>query len=124
PLNLVEELRALAAGLAGADATARADLLPLQARALLEAAVVAGGDVPTAVLAHAAGLDDVGRALAELSLHGFIRATQQRLELPSPSLRQKLYDGIEHARRQKLHATLASLLETRGAEPITVAHHA
>ena len=124
PLFVVEELRDAAVGVPPDDVSARAAKLPDTARALLEVAVVAGGDVPTAVLANAAGLGDVGRALAELSLHGFIRATQQRLELPSPTLRQQLYDAIDHQRRCKLHATLASLLETRGAEPVVVAHHA
>ncbi|HXU74238.1 MAG TPA: protein kinase [Polyangia bacterium] len=113
PLVIVDELRALAGVKLGEAA-----------QALLDAAVVAGGDVPTPVLAQAAGMTDVGRALAELTLHGFIRATQKSVEMPSQTLRQHIYDAMPVERRQKLHGTLASLLETRGAEPVVVAHHA
>jgi tetratricopeptide (TPR) repeat protein len=113
PLAIVDELRALAGVKLGEPA-----------QALLDAAVVAGGDVPTPVLATAAGLTDVGRALAELTLHGLIRPTQKSLEMPSQTLRQRIYDAMPVAERQKLHATFASLLETRGAEPVVVAHHA
>ncbi|MCU1281300.1 MAG: serine/threonine protein kinase, partial [bacterium] len=127
PLAIVEELRSVVAGepaLRTPDIGLRLDKLGEPARLLLEAAVVAGGDVTTPVLAQAATLTDVGRALAELQLHGFIRATQKSLELPSPTLRQRVYDVIPTERRQRLHASLASLLETRGAEPVVVAHHA
>ncbi|MGZ3406560.1 MAG: protein kinase domain-containing protein, partial [Polyangia bacterium] len=127
PLAIVEELRAVAAGEAlqvPPDFGARLAKLGEPARLLLEAAVVAGGDVTTPVLAQAATLTDVGRALAELQLHGFIRATQKSLELTSPTLQQRIYEAIPVERRQRLHATLASLLETRGAEPVVVAHHA
>ena len=127
PLDIVEELRGFAEGdasAAGAEVGARVARLGEAPRALLEAAAVAGGDVATAVLAQMAGLSDVGRALAELALHGFIRATQSRLELPSPTLRQRIYESIAEDRRRQLHATLSSLLETRGADPIVVAHHA
>jgi tetratricopeptide (TPR) repeat protein len=113
PLAIVDELRSLA----GVQ-------LSEPALALLDAAVVAGGDVPTPVLAAAAGLTDVGRVLAELTLHGFLRATHKSVEMPSQTLRQRLYDAMPLETRQKLHATLASLLETRGAEPVVVAHHA
>ncbi|HEX9102797.1 MAG TPA: hypothetical protein VF997_11370, partial [Polyangia bacterium] len=113
PLAIVDELRALAGIKLGE---------PVQA--LLDAAVVAGGDVPTPVLAQAAGLTDVGRALAELTLHGLIRATQKSLEMPSHTLRQRIYEAMPVEQRKKLHATFASLLETRGAEPVVVAHHA
>ncbi len=113
PLAIVDELRALA----GVK-------LSEPAQALLEAVVVAGGDVATPVLAQAAGLTDVGRALAELTLHGFIRATQKSLEMPSQTLRQRIYDSLPAERQKKLHAALASLLETRGAEPVVVAYHA
>jgi len=85
---------------------------------------VAGGDVPTPVLAQAAGLTDVGRVLAELTLHGLIRPTQKSVEMPSQTLRQRIYDAMAVDKRQKLHATFASLLETRGAEPVVVAQHA
>src|SRR5262249_4518671 len=46
------------------------------------------------------------------------------VEMPSQTLRQRVYDGLPAEKRRKLHATLASLLETRGAEPVVVAHHA
>jgi serine/threonine-protein kinase len=113
PLAIVDELRALTGAKLGDNV-----------QALLSAAVVAGGDVPTPVLAQAAGLTDVGRALAELTLHGFIRATQKSVEMPSQTLRQRVYEGLAADERKRLHATFASLLETRGAEPVVVAHHA
>jgi serine/threonine-protein kinase len=113
PLAIVDELRALAGVKLGDNV-----------KPLLDAAVVAGGDVPTPVLAQAAGLTDVGRALAELTLHGYIRATQKSVEMPSQTLRQRLYDEMPVEERKRLHATFASLLETRGAEPVVVAHHA
>jgi serine/threonine-protein kinase len=127
PLAIVEELRGLAAGQpqqSCQELGPRLLRLSEPARLLVEAAVVAGGDVPTSVLAQMAGLSDVGRALAELSLHGLIRVTQQRLELPSPTLRQRIYESVPIARRRTAHATLASLLESRGVEPVVVAHHA
>src|SRR5262249_10831874 len=99
PLAIVDELRALAAVKLG-DA----------AQALLEAVVVAGGDVPTPVLATAAELGDLGRALAELTVNGFIRATPKSVEMASHTSRERLYDALPVARRQKLHATFASLL--------------
>ncbi len=113
PLAIVDELRALAGVKLGEPALA-----------LLDAAVVAGGDVPTPVLATAAGMSDVGRALAELTLHGLIRPTQKSVEMPSQTLRERIYESLPVDKRQRLHSTFASLLETRGAEPVVVAHHA
>ena len=76
-------------------------------------------------MAQAAGLTDVGRALAELTLHGFIRATQKSAGAAVADV------AAAHLRRDAASSggrsctrLLASLLETRGAEPVVVAHHA
>jgi serine/threonine-protein kinase len=124
PLAIVDELRGLVEGAGSGEPTSRLERLGGAARALCEVAVVAGGDVPTAVLAQVAGLDDVGRALAELSMRGLVHAGEQRVELSSPTDRARLYEALTDERRDELHGKLAAQLETRGADPIVVAYHA
>jgi hypothetical protein len=124
PLAIVDELRGLAEGAGSGDAAARLARLGDGTRALCEVAVVAGGDVPTAVLAQVAELEDVGRALAELSLRGLVHAGGQRVELSSPTDRARMYEALSDERREALHGKLAAQLETRGADPIVVAYHA
>jgi serine/threonine-protein kinase len=128
PFAVVEWVRARAQN-AEPTIEARLQLLPGPARALLEAATVAGAEVPTqtlvALISGGQSLDS-GRAIAELSVRGWLRLGPARtsVELASPTLRRRVYEAMGEERRRELHGQLAETLAAEGHDPIVVAHHA
>ncbi len=124
PLELIERLSAEASGLGDSSPSARLAALSPPARALLEAAIVGGSDVPNVALAQVAEVSDPGPALGELVATGWLAEGARRLELSSLSQRQRLYENLSEERRRGLHARMASLLLGLGSDPIAIAHHA
>jgi serine/threonine-protein kinase len=131
PFAVAQWLRSRIEGARDSTIEGRLGLLPAPARALLETAVVAGHDVPTELVAQAAGVSEPGRAIAELSLRGWItpagstpRGKHGGLEVSSPTLRRRMYEGFTEDRRKALHFQVARLLKERGDDPMVVAYHA
>ena len=130
PFAIEQWLRARLEGAADATVEERLQVLPPEARALLEAAAVAGADVPSHLLAQIVGISDPGRAINELAQRGWLKAVGLEkarsggLEVASPTLRRRIYDGMSAERRKMLHVALAKQLSERGEDPIVVAHHA
>lgn len=131
PFAILEWLRGRLEGSKDATVESRLELLPEAIRHLLEAAVVAGHDLPTPLVAQLAAVEDPGRAIAELAVRGWIapsgtKATGQHhgIEVASPTLRRRIYEGMKEERKKELHVALAKLLKDRGDDPIVTAHHA
>jgi serine/threonine-protein kinase len=131
PFAINEWLRGRLEGARDSTVEARLDLLPESTRTLLEVAVVAGRDLPTPLAAQVAGVADPGRAIAELTMRGWIapvgtKATGMHggLEVASPTLRRRTYEGMSEERRKQLHLQLAKLLKDRGEDPMVIAYHA
>ena len=126
PFALVQWLKARHEGLEDSTIESRLAFLPEDARLLAEVAAVAGGDVSTQLLAQIVDIAEPGRAVAELHDRGWLKAGPARagLELESPTLRRRVYDGLDEDRRKNLHVALARLLNEMGEDPIVVAHHA
>jgi len=130
PFAVVEWLRARREKAKEPTVEARLELLPEAPRALLEAAAIAGFEVRPELLWEITGLSstgkDQGRAIAELTLRGWVAS---RPELPglmvsSPTLRRRVEESLSSERRRALHAALAERLEAEAADPIVVAYHA
>jgi serine/threonine-protein kinase len=122
PLAIVEWLRSRLEGVREASMTTRLGKLTADARALLEALGVAGGDVPGALLSDAAGLGDLAGATAVLASAGWLRPTG--LELASPTVRRRIYDTMPAEWRAQLHGRLAAALRERDGDPVVVGYHA
>jgi tetratricopeptide (TPR) repeat protein len=123
PLAISEWVAARREGVADITTEARLAALPSHLRALVDAAAVAGEDVPLATLARVAGLDDPQAAIDELAGRGWLRGGDAPpTELSSPTLRARIYDAIPDDRRRALHRNLVDLLV--GGDPIVAAHHA
>ncbi len=130
PFALTEWLRGRHESARDSTVEARLEVLPEAARALLEVAAVSGQDVPPQLLAQIVGVPEPGRAIAELTLRGWLKAANLQhggragLEISSPTLRRRIYEGLATERRKILHVALAKHLHERGEDPIVVAHHA
>jgi serine/threonine-protein kinase len=129
PFAIVEWQRGRLEGATDTTVESRLELLPPAARALLEVASTAGYDLPTASVAQLAGVEDPGRVIAELALRGWIapvgtRSTRHNgIEVSSPTLRRRVYEGLAEQRKKELHMQLAKLHQERGDDPVLVAHH-
>jgi serine/threonine-protein kinase len=124
PRDLEQAFRALAEGGREGTLSGRLQLLPAEARQLLEALAVHGTQAPIGLLAELCEVDEPRPALMELSLRGLVRVIGELVELPSPAMRDALYARIAPERRAALHRTLWRRLEERGAGPQVLAHHA
>ncbi|HEY7957723.1 MAG TPA: protein kinase [Polyangia bacterium] len=126
PAALDEWLRGRIDGAREATLEARLELLSEPGRRLVEAASVAGGDAPIAIVAHAAEVGDPGRAMAELALRGWLTTGPARggAPLASPTVRRRIYEAIDPERRRALHQALATLLSERGDDPVVTGFHA
>ncbi|HZS42005.1 MAG TPA: protein kinase [Polyangia bacterium] len=129
PLRITEWVRAQRDGITEDSVEARLRVLATDPRALVDAAAVAGPDLPLSLVARVAGVSDSAAALASLKQHGWLRegpaliAPRDRIELSSPTVRAHVYEAIDPDRRCLLHRALADALGDRG-DPIVVAMHA
>jgi serine/threonine-protein kinase len=130
PFAVVEWLRARREKASEPTIEARLELLPEAARRLLEAAAVAGFEVRPEVLWEILGFSssgkDQGRAIAELTLRGWVatRPELRGLMVASPTLRRRVEESMSIERRRELHAALAERLQALAEDPIVVAYHA
>ncbi|HVQ59671.1 MAG TPA: AAA family ATPase [Solirubrobacterales bacterium] len=114
------------AGVAASLAEEVAALSP-EARALFEAAAVAGEPFDPGVAGEIAELDQALalRALDELLERELVRATEvpRRFIFRHPLVRRSVYEGIGGGSRLAAHARAAESLATRGAAAADRAHH-
>jgi eukaryotic-like serine/threonine-protein kinase len=106
---------------------ARLAQLPGGARPLLETLALAGQPLDAAVARDVAGLvDDERQLVALLQAERWLKATRpaERLDLYHDGIRRALLARIEPARVPKLHLSLATAMEARGAgDPETLYEH-
>jgi hypothetical protein len=92
------------------------------ARALLEALAVAGGDISGSFLAEAAGVTDLASAIAALAGAGWLRGSV--LEIASPTVRRRIYEAMNPEWRAQLHGRLAEALSLQNGDAVVIGHHA
>ena len=97
-------------------------LAPIE-RSVLFAIVVAGVEADLSLLAAVLPDVDASRAIGPLVQHGFARLSDGRIELPSPTLRDRIYQGIERSERRALHRAWRAVLASHGAGAMLLAHH-
>lgn len=111
-----------------ADAIVRElDPLPGAARALADAAAVAGDPFDFDLAAAAVDLPEPEAlvALDAIAAHGLVRRTDvpRRFAFRHPLVRHAVYAGLLPGRRLQIHERCAALLRGRGAAPAEIAHH-
>ena len=90
--------------------------------ALAEATAVLGDDADVERAAELAGLARADAARAADALQGIdVLARSERLRFVHPLVRRVIYDDIDHARREALHASAAGMLTAAEAAPARVA---
>lgn len=124
PGALEQAYRALAEGAAGPTLAERVEVLPKDARRMLEALAVAGTQTTVGILAELCQQEDPRPALHELTLRSFLRVYGEQVLLPSAAQREQIYAGIQPERRRQMHRACLQLFEERGAGPTVLAHHA
>jgi serine/threonine-protein kinase len=135
PLTIEQRLRAKSEGAADPSAKARLSLLPPNARRALSALAVGGMEADQALLGEVLKLSDVSSAALLLARRGLVRfvsdATSEspglsrsaRIELPSPTLRDRIYEALDPLERRALHQAWLTALGARGRGPMVLAHH-
>jgi DNA-binding CsgD family transcriptional regulator len=92
--------------------------------ALAEATAVLGDDADIDRAATLAGLSRADAARAAGALQGIdVLAGAERLTFAHPLVRRVIYDDMDHARREALHASAADMLAAAEAAPARVAAH-
>ena len=101
-------------------------IAPLGPRSLVlaEATAVLGDDADIDRAAELAGLSRTDAARAAGALQGIdVLAGSERLTFVHPLIRRAIYDNMDHARRESLHASAAGMLAAAEAAPARVAAH-
>lgn len=105
---------------------ARARALGPGVRRVLEAACLIDGELSSALLSRAIGLDELAvvQALEHAVTAELLMADARgRLRLAHDLVAQAIAESLSPLRRQALHAQLAGALEHSGAEPGRIARH-
>ena len=128
PLHVIELLYQRAQGVesvGGLSETiaARMARLPADARALVEAVALAGGQAERTLLTSI-GVEMGADALAALTAHGFVSATDASIRLRHRLLAEVASASVPEPARRALHGRLLGALTARGAETALLAHHA
>jgi ATP/maltotriose-dependent transcriptional regulator MalT len=99
--------------------------VPEDARALIEAAAVAGDPFDLELAAAAAGIEPgaAGPALDALVGADLVRASAPSFHFRHPLIRRAVYDGSPPAWRLAAHERVAEALAARGADPVARAYH-
>src|SRR5262249_19229081 len=135
PLAVVEWAQAHAEGSRDASTETRLEALSPAARALLEAAAVAGNELAPTFLQQTLAVDP--SYTGGLAQHGWLKrgspseapagkrsSAAPGLEMSSPTLRRRVLEAIDDERSRQLHAKMAAALQSRSDDPTVVAHHA